>query len=42
MSAAAYTYTFHKQIPINSKIHLSSSHFVTKHRFCQKSSPMLL
>jgi len=29
MSAVAYTYTFHRPIPINSKIHLNSSHFIT-------------
>jgi len=29
MSAVTYTYTFHRPIPGNSKIHHSSSHFAT-------------
>ena len=28
MRAVAYTYTYHRPIPINSKIQLSSSHFI--------------
>jgi len=39
MSAIAYTYTFHMPIPINPKVHLSSSRFVIKHQFAINQIP---